>query len=586
MASKKGNMKRKLCAAKVEWPVGRNSHFIPVSNFNEIMQLPDIEEELESVFPGETDTIRKSVALKTYLSAKQLLAILVCGGQQSIFLDLLEEDVTDKDLPFTRIDGPSIPGGYARKFKLARKDHSSCQSMDHASCGIQALEKLDDPEDRTAICRNQWLVLAPIFRKMEDSRRILHLELDIACILPFTEEKKEELKQGGYSDVWPVQIHPAHQEFLRQSKVFHHCQPIEEYEFSDSLLQDPWFAVKKLHLADTDKFNAERRMLTTLTSLGHLHLVKLFATWRFNGEYYMLFPYASGNLQMYWEENSAPPRAATTWLWAITQIRGLAWALKEIHTFEIESPLPEETINPQITLLRPRITGPLRVVQSEERYGRHGDLKPENILFFRDLESTDELGRLQIADFGLSRFHQLESRSKVPAAGLNYSPTYSPPEIYLETPVSRAYDIWSLGCVYLQFITWLLEGYAGYQKFADTRTEMAPDGIRDDLFYSQLQSPGGVKEAKLRNGVDTWINQLRQNPACSGMLEELLDLVQNKMLRIEIVERIDAQNLDICLAKMEQKARDTRTYLLGTQGSQTWGASEIITNGIDNSSSR
>lgn len=222
MASKKGNMKRKLRECKIEWPSGAGSYFIPVDSLNDIMQLPDIIEELEKEFPGDTEDIRRSVAPTTYSSAKRLLAVLVCCNQQSIFLDLLRENVTDQDLPFTRIESLRITGGYAQRFKLARKSHSECQLMDHDNCGIRALEKLEDMDDTVTLFRNQWLVLAPVFRRMEDPRKIQHLELNVACILPFTEERKSELRQGGYSDVWPVRIHPAHQEFSgrEQSKVY------------------------------------------------------------------------------------------------------------------------------------------------------------------------------------------------------------------------------------------------------------------------------------------------------------------------------------------------------------------------------
>lgn len=323
--------------------------------------------------------------------------------------------------------------------------------------------------------------------------------------------------------------------------------------------------MKRLHSADSGMFNHERRVTTVLTSIKHPHLVNLLATWRQNGQYHFLFPYASRNLQTHWDRNSSPPRTATTWLWAISQMRGLAWALNAIHILVVERPLLEETINPQIAILRHPTTGPLQVEQSEEMYGRHGDIKPENILFFRDPGSTDELGTLQIADFGLTCFDRVETRSLVSPMNLGFSPTYSPPELYLDRMVSRAYDIWSMGCVYLQFITWLLEGSAGLQEFADTRTELAPDGIFDDLFYSQLLLPGGTKDAKLRDGVDIWIHRLRQNPACSEMLADLLDLVKYKMLRIEAAKRIKALDLNIRLKEIEKRARSITTYLMGRE---------------------
>lgn len=65
--------------------------------------------------------------------------------------------------------------------------------------------------------------------------------------------------------------------------------------------------------------------------------------------------------------------------------------------------------------------------------------------------------RLQIADYGLARFHERELRSEVDFIKAYGPLTYGPPESKLRKHVSRAYDIWSPGCILLEFITWLLE---------------------------------------------------------------------------------------------------------------------------------
>lgn len=70
--------------------------------------------------------------------------------------------------------------------------------------------------------------------------------------------------------------------------------------------------------------------------------------------------------------------------------------------------------------------------------------------------NREKHGILVIADFGLMAFHRGQSRSLVPGAKLHGTPTYAPPEWQLNYQVSRSYDIWSLGCVYLEFITWLV----------------------------------------------------------------------------------------------------------------------------------
>jgi serine/threonine protein kinase len=274
----------------------------------------------------------------------------------------------------------------------------------------------------------------------------------------------------------------------------------------------------------------------------------------------MLFQFADANLQTYWDANT-PQWNRETWLWAITQMKGLASGLEMIHNFKIRHPLRPDIFHSTVTSRRPQFSGVLQANAEEEKFGRHGDLKPENILFFRRSGLNDPLGILQIADFGLSRFHRLESRSMVDPR-VNGSPTYSPPEIYLGELVSRAYDIWSMGCVYLQFVTWLLEGPVGLTDFTNTRMERNDvDVVEDDVFYTPLLL-GDVKKAEIRSGVRLWIEYLRKSPACSGFIKDMLDLVQHRMLLISTKDRIDAKGLNSTLRGILIQAQED-SYLLG-----------------------
>lgn len=99
-------------------------------------------------------------------------------------------------------------------------------------------------------------------------------------------------------------------------------------------------------------------------------------------------------------------------------------------------------------------------------WGIHGDIKPENVLLFD--HSQDPLGILVICDFGFTRFHGRDSRSNATPVGK--SPTYRAPEYDSQAKISRAYDMWTLGCLYLEFVTWYLTGSEGVTKtFVDMR---------------------------------------------------------------------------------------------------------------------
>jgi serine/threonine protein kinase len=252
-----------------------------------------------------------------------------------------------------------------------------------------------------------------------------------------------------------------------------------------------------------------------------------------------------------------------TFLWAISQLSGLVSALYLVHNFPTGNhPLGSDTTSKEASLTRRLLPADLKVAKNEEKFGRHGDIKPENILWDSESEDSAHGGILLLADFGLGRFHRMESRSRQDPAKINGSPSYAPPEIILGKDVSRAYDIWSLGCVFLEFITWLLEGSAGLDEFLDKRSAEAQDGVDDDTFYT-IVGTETARDAEVREGVVSWMDYLRRSQRCSPMVEDLLGLVQSYMLRVNSEERIRAEDLDIKLKQMVKVSKSEPAYLLG-----------------------
>jgi serine/threonine protein kinase len=121
-----------------------------------------------------------------------------------------------------------------------------------------------------------------------------------------------------------------------------------------------------------------------------------------------------------------------------------------------------------------------------QHFGRHGDITPSNILWFDDNsgEPGQLTGTLKISDFGQTEMNSF--RSKTRARDVPHTFTYRPPECDIGFAIIRqTFDIWGLGCVYLEFLTWFLGGKQLLIEFADTR--MSPDeslgGIRADTFF-------------------------------------------------------------------------------------------------------
>jgi serine/threonine protein kinase len=137
-----------------------------------------------------------------------------------------------------------------------------------------------------------------------------------------------------------------------------------------------------------------------------------------------------------------------------------------------------------------------------------------------------------------------------------------PPELPLGKLISRAYDIWSLGCIFLEFVTWILLGPEGLSEFDDARMAMAHDGVRDDLFYTLFNSGSGYQYGEVREGVKDWITKLHQCNTSSEMVRDVLDLIEKQMLQVKVEDRISAQKLhDFFTAKL-QEGEDDRHYLL------------------------
>ncbi|CAG7556534.1 unnamed protein product, partial [Fusarium equiseti] len=130
-----------------------------------------------------------------------------------------------------------------------------------------------------------------------------------------------------------------------------------------------------------------------------------------------------------------------------------------------------------------------RQSNSSQSYGRHGDIKPENILWFRNGPNTD-IGVLEIADFGLTRFHNRRSRSNISPVGMGNSPTYRAPEFDMpDGLLSRSYDIWALGCVYLEFLTWYFMGWKGVMEFSTLREYKRNHLEADDAYFELNGAP-------------------------------------------------------------------------------------------------
>ena len=205
----------------------------------------------------------------------------------------------------------------------------------------------------------------------------------------------------------------------------------------------------------------------------------------------MLFPYAQCNLRQYmrWIQFGAPTKNNVIWL--TRQFRGLAEALKGIHDLSGAGALQSALDLAAHT-------------KNERRAGYHHDLKPENILFYK------HTGNFEISDFGSGKVHTYRSgsyNSPSPHGTL----TYEPPEAAMEGGTSRPYDMWSLGCVFLEMLIWAVFGFQSVEDFREKRLDQRYPGSRtivhkDDAFWQMLQNDDII----LRKAVEDMIKTLEE----------------------------------------------------------------------------
>lgn len=194
----------------------------------------------------------------------------------------------------------------------------------------------------------------------------------------------------------------------------------------------------------------------------HPHLINILATFCHDGMDYIILPWAEYDLLKYWrDKNRSPQPGPRTIKWMMEQCHGLASALYSIHRWKTFN-------NSRLYDFKAS-----RKAYSDDNeplvlLGRHGDIKPMNILWLDNGSS----GILKLADFGAAHFDAEGDPTPV-NLDAQETPGYRAPESDSATTTNPSWDVWALGCVYLEFVTWLYQGWEGVDSFAKSR--LAPD---------------------------------------------------------------------------------------------------------------
>lgn len=286
-------------------------------------------------------------------------------------------------------------------------------------------------------------------------------------------------------------------------------------------------------------------------------MIKLLLTFQHGNTYYLLFEWANGNLQQFWDTNPRIESTLSNELWAAQQCFGLVRAVSRIHGLSSWHELRRK---------RKRSNSIASQNEYESEWGRHGDIKPENILWFEEHGTCRR--HLVISDLGLARYHTEFSKSLVPRAlidGITWG--YRAPEVDFREPISAKYDIFSLGCVFLEFCVWYLRGSQDVGIFGlerEDEDEPEFDDVRKDQFFCMKGDSNTIKDACLKECVQKRLSQLKGG---TNFTKGLASVIEERMLRCNPSER---SKIDLIRVDLQHLVKTLKRALIDEQNSQDW----------------
>ncbi|KAF1957936.1 HET-domain-containing protein [Byssothecium circinans] len=488
--------------AKMEWRDDCDRRFLPASVLKQLITWEAVVAALE-----ECDSISKKEV--------PVLANYVCDGAQKLFAILVWSDQISRIKHFakTGFKDELLPVRVVFNYEDSNK-RWDVDSLAKKLTDTKIVDNTFTPSAwRMASLDNfygshQWPFLSPVFEENKFKYTIPE-----KCHMPFlmpSDSKRNSLKHSHFSVVQGWEVHRDH---LRTNII----TTLTFYDKGISSNRHPCVAVKELRQPPNMPYEqfktaaeAEAQALEMIRELNDPHLIKAIAYYIKGKQRYFMFPWADGgNLRDFWEQG-CPKLDYDYFEWIFSQLRGLAGAIKKLHHS-----------------------------QSRNKGAcRHGDLKPENILCFGDTSSFDAHGRgqnrctLVIADVGLAKVHDKVTEMRRDATHTQPGTmTYQPPEaeVFPGKPRSRRYDIWSMGCIYMEFAIWLLYGNTELERF---RQE-----LESERFYAIVsRQDNETQTVQINPVVQNWVDWIKRDPRCpeDTALWRLMDLTVTRLLVADV----------------------------------------------------
>ncbi|KAK2595009.1 hypothetical protein QQS21_007263 [Conoideocrella luteorostrata] len=471
------------------------SLYLPIIEFNKIFTIETIKALVKERYSQATNA-ELQVKISELSERRRLLGIFLVMKSLHRLDAFVRESVTDIHLPL------KIVTSYL---------HHDTRTRTSNEINTTLLKGWDANELRL-FYDYQLMFFVPFFDIQKNGLRPYVLDRQVR--LPWQSIKYKT--SGGNGIVHKIKIHPSHHNFTPTRKPH---QPL-------------YFALKEIKTTDDLKYRLELSALEKICASirKEKHLIKLLLTFKHGYKFYFLFEWADGNLGEFWELfPDGPTRSMKATGWAAQQCLGLANAVKRIHGLATWQKKNRDESSSQGASCA-----------DTHEWGRHGDIKPTNILWFSSHDQDSDL--FVLSDLGLTRFHSAATRSLVLNTGIEgYTMTYSPPEMALRECISQKYDIWSLGCVYLEFCIWWLEGLEAVRKFENERTagDEHFDVMQIDDFFVTIEIDGR-HQPEVKPVVLKWIQRLRSEHQEDPFVQSMLNLIEQNMLVVNKADRLSA----------------------------------------------
>jgi serine/threonine protein kinase len=176
----------------------------------------------------------------------------------------------------------------------------------------------------------------------------------------------------------------------------------------------------------------------------------------------------------------------------------------------------------------------------------HGDFKPQNILVYKDKNGGLIL---KIADYGMSKIKPREQGQDHTTAAVKYG-TFVSPEAYAGKKITIVSDLWGLGAVLLETVTYIVGGSHFVEEFRKWRNiNDAQQGYSHDQFFIAKEEKARVNP-DVNPGVTSWCQRLHdialeQDETFGAVILKVLAFLEENLLVINVDQRGKTQAEDV-----------------------------------------